>query len=75
MIWNADTCLLYTSPDDCAGERAASMPVDEGAPDILRAIADRYLDINCSVMTPNDGRMENTLAMCEKYHHSQLMAT
>ena len=38
------------------------------APDILRAIADRYLDINCSVMTPNDGRMENTLAMCEKYH-------
>ena len=36
--------------------------------DILRAIADRYLDINCSVMTPNDGRMENTLAMCEKYH-------
>ena len=38
------------------------------APDILRAIADRYLDINCSVMTPNDGRMDNTLAMCEKYH-------
>ncbi len=59
---------VVVCPDDCAGERAASMPVDEGAPDILRAIADRYLDINCSVMTPNDGRMENTLAMCEKYH-------
>ena len=44
------------------------MLVDENAPDILRAISDRYLDINCSVMTPNDGRMENTLAMCEKYH-------
>lgn len=54
--------------DDCSGERTAAMMVDPDAPDILRAIADRYLDINCSVMTPNDGRMENTLAMCEKYH-------
>ena len=54
--------------DDCSGERTAAMMVDPEAPDILRAIADRYLDINCSVMTPNDGRMENTLAMCEKYH-------
>ena len=51
-----------------AGERTAAMMIDPDAPDILRAIADRYLDINCSVMTPNDGRMENTLAMCEKYH-------
>lgn len=54
--------------DDCSGERTAAMMIDPDAPDILRAIADRYLDINCSVMTPNDGRMENTLAMCEKYH-------
>ena len=44
------------------------MMVDADAPDILAAIADRYLDINCSVMTPNDGRMDNTLAVCEKYH-------
>lgn len=54
--------------DDCSGERTAKMMVDPDAPDIMRAIADRYLEINCSVMTPNDGRMENTLAMCEKYH-------
>lgn len=54
--------------DDCSGERTAAMMIDPEAPDILRAIADRYLDFNCSVMTPNDGRMENTLAMCEKYH-------
>ena len=54
--------------DDCSGERtAAMMMIDPEAPDILRAIADRYPDINCSVMTPNDGRMENTLVMCEKY--------
>ena len=54
--------------DDCSGERTAKMMIDPEAPDILRAIADRYLDINCSVMTPNDGRMENTLKMIEKYH-------
>ena len=54
--------------DDCSGERTAKMMIDPEAPDIMRAIADRYLEINCSVMTPNDGRMENTLAMCEKYH-------
>lgn len=54
--------------DDCSGERTAKMMIDEDVPDILDAIADRYLEINCSVMTPNAGRMENTLAMCEKYH-------
>lgn len=54
--------------DDCSGERTAAMMIEPEALGILRAIADRYLDINCSVMTPNDGRMENTLAMCEKYH-------
>ncbi|MBS5450250.1 MAG: 2-hydroxyacyl-CoA dehydratase [Coriobacteriia bacterium] len=54
--------------DDCSGERTNKLLVDEEAPDILRAIAERYLNINCSVMTPNEGRMENTLAMVEKYH-------
>ncbi len=54
--------------DDCSGERTARMMIDGDADDILGAIADRYLEINCSVMTPNEGRMDNTLAMCEKYH-------
>lgn len=53
--------------DDCGGERTNSMLVDENAPDVLRAISDRYLGIHCSVMTPNDGRWENTLRMVDKY--------
>lgn len=53
--------------DDCGGERTRSMMIDENADDILRAISDRYLSINCSVMTPNDGRLENTKRMIEKY--------
>ena len=53
--------------DDCSGERTQRMMVDAEADDILGAIADRYLDICCSVMTPNSGRMENTAEMCRKY--------
>lgn len=53
--------------DDCSGERSTKMLVDENAKDIVRAISDRYLAINCSVMTTNNGRLENTKAMMEKY--------
>lgn len=53
--------------DDCGGERTQKMLVDENAPDILRAISDRYLDIHCSVMTTNEGRIENTREMVKKY--------
>lgn len=53
--------------DDCSGERTNEILVDENADNILRAISDRYLSINCSVMTPNEGRMENTKEMIKKY--------
>ena len=32
--------------------------IDESNPDIYQAIADRYLDIGCSVMTPDNNRLE-----------------
>lgn len=54
------------SIDDCAGERTQAMEVDPDAPDIMEAIAQRYLAINCSVMTPNSGRMENTVNVCRR---------
>lgn len=53
--------------DDCSGERTNRMMIDENAEDILRAISDRYLEINCSVMYHNEARLENTKAMIEKY--------
>lgn len=53
--------------DDCSGERTMKMLVDEEADDIMQAIADRYLEIHCSVMTRNDGRLENTKAMIERF--------
>lgn len=54
--------------DDCGGERTQKMLVDEDADDILRAISNRYLEIHCSVMTTNEGRIENTKEMCKKYN-------
>lgn len=53
--------------DDCGGERTNSQMIDENAEDILRAISDRYLEIDCSVFTPNNARIENTLKMIEEY--------
>lgn len=53
--------------DDCGGPRTQSTMVDVEAEDIMQELADRYLGINCSVMTPNGGRLDNTLDMCRKY--------
>ena len=58
---------LIVSLDESSGERTNKLLIDENADDILRAIADRYLSIHCSVMTPNDGRIDNTKEMVEKY--------
>lgn len=44
--------------ENCSGIKAAYQMVDAEAPDIVEAIARRYLRIGCSVMTPNRERME-----------------
>ncbi len=53
--------------DDCGGERTQMQMVDTEAEDIMRAISDRYLEVNCSVLTPNDGRMDHTLEAIKEY--------
>lgn len=54
--------------DDCSGERTNRLMIDENSDNLLRAISDAYLQINCSVMSPNTQRLENTQKMIEKYH-------
>jgi len=44
--------------ENCGGIKPVRSMVDESAADIVGAIANRYLDIGCSVMTPNPKRME-----------------
>jgi benzoyl-CoA reductase/2-hydroxyglutaryl-CoA dehydratase subunit BcrC/BadD/HgdB len=44
--------------EDCSGYKLFDRLVDEDADDIIGAVADRYLKIGCSVMTPDDNRFE-----------------
>lgn len=44
--------------ENCIGIKPVERLVDETMDDPYRAIADRYLQIGCSVMTPNNNRFE-----------------
>ena len=53
--------------ENCTGVKAALRMVDADAPDIVRAIAARYLDIGCAVMTPDTNRMALLRQLTEDY--------
>ena len=53
--------------DTCNGIREKLLPVDEENPDVYDALARKYLDIHCSVMSPNDGRLADLGQMLEEY--------
>ena len=53
--------------ENCSGIKPARCQVDETAPDPVEAIAKAYLDIGCSVMTPNRRRMENLPALAREF--------
>lgn len=53
--------------ENCTGIKASHQMVDADAPDIVKAIAARYLDIGCAVMTPDSSRMELLRQLSEEY--------
>ena len=53
--------------ENCSGTKSFDKLVDEDAPDIYRAIAERYLSIGCSVMTPNPNRLELLDRLIDEY--------
>ena len=53
--------------ENCSGAKSFDKLVDEDAPDIYRAIAERYLSIGCSVMTPNPNRLELLGSLIDEY--------
>ena len=53
--------------ETCNGIKQAEHLVDEEADDIVRAIAERYLRINCAVMSPNEGRLNDLRRLCKEY--------
>jgi benzoyl-CoA reductase/2-hydroxyglutaryl-CoA dehydratase subunit BcrC/BadD/HgdB len=56
----------YVCPDTCSGPRAQKFMIDENE-EPYRAIAERYLKINCSVMTPNTQRFEDIKELINEY--------
>lgn len=75
---------VVVAMENCVGAKQYDRLVDENSDDIWSAVADRYLDIGCSVMTPNpnrydllgrtideyeaDGVLEMTLQACHTYN-------
>lgn len=52
--------------ESCTGTRSFWDPVDEGK-DPMMALAERYLKIPCSCMTPNDRRIDNILELASEF--------
>ena len=75
---------VVVAMENCTGAKQYDRLVDEDADDIWGALAERYLQIGCSVMTPNpnrydllgrtideykaDGVLEMTLQACHTYN-------
>lgn len=54
--------------ENCSGYKLFNELVDEDADDIIDAIARRYLNIGCSVMTPNPNRYELLGKLMDQYN-------
>lgn len=52
--------------DNCSGIREKREMVDE-TKDPIDAIAEKYLKVSCSVMSPNQRRMDDIKAICEEF--------
>ena len=53
--------------DTCNGIREKVEKVDESDPDVYHALAVKYLNINCSVMSPNESRREYIGEVIDSY--------
>lgn len=53
--------------ENCSGAKSIDKLVDEENPDVYDALARRYLDIGCSVMTPNPNRLELLGRLIDEY--------
>lgn len=53
--------------ENCGGIKPARLMVDTNRPNILEAIAERYLGIGCAVMAPNLHRMELLRQLTEEF--------
>jgi len=53
--------------ENCSGIKANRIHVDDQAPDIIGAIAEAYLEIGCSVFSPNPRRLQMLQELIEEF--------
>jgi benzoyl-CoA reductase/2-hydroxyglutaryl-CoA dehydratase subunit BcrC/BadD/HgdB len=53
--------------ENCTGLKPILQDVDADAPDIMRAIAEKYFHLPCSVMTPNTRRLDSLRQLAGEY--------
>jgi len=58
---------LVVAMENCSGIKPIYEDVDAGSTDPLAAIAEKYFHLPCSVMTPNDSRMELLARLVGEY--------
>jgi benzoyl-CoA reductase/2-hydroxyglutaryl-CoA dehydratase subunit BcrC/BadD/HgdB len=59
---------LIVSMENCTGVKPIIDDVDESSPNIMRAIAEKYYHIHCSVMTPNERRINSIRSLIHEYN-------
>lgn len=59
---------LVVCQENCTGLKPILEDVPVDAPDILRALAEKYYHIPCSVRTPNNRRLESLRLLAAEYH-------
>lgn len=58
---------IVVTYESCSGAKSIDKLVDEDNPDVYDALARRYLNIGCSVMTPNPNRLELLGRLIDEY--------
>lgn len=58
---------LVVAAENCTGLKPLLEDVDETAADPLHALAEKYFHLPCSVMTPNDRRLDTLRQLADEY--------
>ena len=53
--------------ENCSGIKPTRLMIDTGKDDIIEAIAERYLEIGCAVMSPNTRRLDLITQLVDEY--------
>jgi benzoyl-CoA reductase/2-hydroxyglutaryl-CoA dehydratase subunit BcrC/BadD/HgdB len=59
---------IVVCQENCTGLKPIAEDVDENAPDPMKAIASKYVHLPCSIMTPNQGRLDRIEELARDYN-------